>query len=110
MPQGSVWKQKQISPSSNISLAGDVLTWLESEIANLQISTNGFVCVMRDNVDISTWSQDEFVGAMFNKDQTGTKSYYRCRGMVSIYLQNRSFPNDETATVYANETYTIFYQ
>lgn len=115
MAQGSIWKQKQISPSSDISLSTDVYTWLETEIAKLNLSTNSFVCVLRDNIDFTTWKENELIGTMFNKDQPSnvSKVYFRCRGMAniqSIYLQNRNFQSNETCIVYASETYTIFYQ
>ena len=111
----SVWKQKQISPSSDISLSADVYTWLETEIAKLNLSTNSFVCILRDNIDLTKWDTDEFVGTMFNKDQPSNvnKVYLRCRGISniqSVYLQNRNFISNETCKVYASETYTIFYQ
>ena len=110
-----MWKQKRISPQSDISLSGDIYTWLATEIDDLNLSTNSFVCIVRDNVDLSTWAENEFIVSTFVKDQPSNvnKQYYRCRGMSNIqaiYLQNRSFATNETCYVYANETYTIFYQ
>ena len=114
MGNASRWKQKQISPSSDISLSTDVYTWLETEIGKLNLPFNSFICIIRENYDMSTWAQDDFICATFVKDQPSTvnKQYGRCRGTINIesmYIQMRNFITIETCNVYANETYTIFY-
>lgn len=106
----SVWSQKVITVPSNMTTASDVLTWLQSEMP----STYTLMCCLRDNVDMSTWNQDDFIFTGWGNLQSTTNAmqYQRVRGVSGDdpYFQNRNYSNNETTNVYQGETFTIFYQ
>lgn len=105
------WKVKKITVPQNMSTAQDILAWLRSELVNEE-----YIIMMcsRDNVDMSTWTTDDFIFTGWGNINTSSNAmiYLRNRGISvsSMYLQNRSYSNNETTNVYQGETFTIFYQ
>ena len=105
------WKVKKITVPQNMSLSLDILAWLQSELVNEE-----YIIVMcsRDNIDMSTWTTDDFIFTGWGNMQGPSNAmvYFRNRGtsVSSMYFQNRNFSNNETAYVYQGETFTIFYQ
>lgn len=105
-----MWSQKVITVPSDMTTASDILTWLQSEMP----STYMVMSCMRDNVDMSTWNQDDFIITQWMKSDHSANAmkYQRIRGISgsSPYMQDRNFSNNESTYVYKDETFTIFYQ